>query len=82
MEHAGFQECKVQQETRVAYFDSPADFMDPYEQGGGRLGQAYLQLPPDIRVSVRQAVFEQLESFRKHEGIAMEVIAYVASGTA
>ena len=82
MERAGFQDCEVQQENRVARFHSLADFMDPYEQGGGRLGQAYLQLPPDIRVSVRQAVFEQLQSFRKHEGIAMEIVAYVASGAA
>jgi ubiquinone/menaquinone biosynthesis C-methylase UbiE len=82
MERAGFQKPTVQQEIQVARFDSPADFMEPYEQGGGRLGQAYLQLTPEIRLSVRHAVLKQLESFRKHDQIAMEVIAYVASGTA
>lgn len=82
MERAGFQNPTVQQEIRVARFDSPADFMEPYEQGGGRLGQAYLQLGPEIRLSVRHAVLKQLELFRKHDQIAMEVIAYVASGTA
>jgi ubiquinone/menaquinone biosynthesis C-methylase UbiE len=82
MERAGFQQATVQQEVRVALFDSPADFMEPYEQGGGRLGQAYLQLAPEIRVTVCQAVLKELESFRRHDQIAMEVVAYVASGTA
>src|SRR6185503_2138795 len=67
MERAGFQQTTVQQEARVALFDSPADFMEPYEQGGGRLGQAYLQLAPETQVTVRQAVLEELESFRRHD---------------
>ena len=35
-----------------------------------------------MQPSVRQAVFKQLQSFRNHEGIAMEIVAYVANRAA
>src|SRR5206468_1180903 len=51
---------------------------DVYEQGGGRLGQAYLQLTPDARAVVRDDVLTQLAGFTQSDRITMEVLAYLA----
>jgi len=82
LEAAGFHDNRVNQETRLAHFESVADFLEPYEQGGGRLGQAYLQLAPDARAAVRERVVAQLATFPQGDRITMEIVAYLASGPA
>jgi ubiquinone/menaquinone biosynthesis C-methylase UbiE len=82
LESAGFHDTQVNLETRLARFESIADFLEPYEQGGGRLGQVYLQLAPDVRAAVRQNVLTHLAEFTHDDQINMEVIAYLASGVA
>ena len=67
---------------RLAHFESVADFLEPYEQGGGRLGQAYMQLTPAARAAVRQNVVTQLATFPQGDQITMEIVAYLASGIA
>ena len=79
---AGFHAIEVKLETRVARFGSVADFLEPYEHGGGRLGQAYLQLAPDVRAAVRQNVLTHLTAFTHGDHILMDVNAVLASGAA
>jgi ubiquinone/menaquinone biosynthesis C-methylase UbiE len=82
LESAGFHGNHVKRETRDAHFESAADFLEPYEQSGGRLGQAYLQLTPDARTVVREDVLTQLAGFTQSDRITMEILAYLASGVA
>ena len=79
---AGLRDIHIALQTRLANFDSVDDFLDPYEQGGGRLGQAYLQLPPVARATVRQTALSRLADYTQGNGITMELDAYLASGIA
>jgi hypothetical protein len=79
---AGLRDIHIALQTRHANFDSVDDFLDPYEQGGGRLGQAYLQLPPVARATVRQNALSRLADYTQGNGITMELDAYLASGIA
>lgn len=79
---AGFRDNHVKRETCHAHFESAADFLEPYEQGGGRLGQAYLQLTPDARAVVREIVLTRLAGFTQSDRITMGAVAYLASGVA
>jgi SAM-dependent methyltransferase len=82
LQSAGFRESRVSREIRPALFDSAADFLAPYEQGGGRLGQAFLHLSSEVRQVVRRDVTVELAKFTKGEKIAMDLHAYLASGVA
>ena len=80
LQSAGFRDSQVNRESRSALFDSALDFLAPYEQGGGRLGQAFLQLSPETRQVERQEVTVELAKFAKGEKLAMAVDAYLACG--
>jgi SAM-dependent methyltransferase len=82
LQSVGFRNSRVNRETRPALFDSVPDFLAPCEQGGGRLGQAFLQLSSEARQIVRRDVTVELVKFAKEEKIAMDVHAYLASGVA
>ena len=82
LQSAGFRDSRVNREIRPVLFDSVLDFLAPYEQGGGRLGQAFLQLSSDARDVVRRDVTVELAKFTKGAKIAMDVHAYLASGVA
>ncbi|MEO8135743.1 MAG: hypothetical protein ABI831_17425 [Betaproteobacteria bacterium] len=56
--------------------------MDPFEQGGGRLGQACLGLPAAQRSAVRQDVLRRLDAIASGPSITLDVEAFVASGAA
>ena len=79
---AGFRDSRVKQEIRSVVFDSVLDFLAPYEQGGGRLGQAFLQLSSDMKQVVRRDVTAELAKYTKGEKIMMDIHAYLASGVA
>jgi hypothetical protein len=82
LQSAGFRGVEIQRQTRPAHFDSAADFFAPYEEGGGRLGQAFLRLPPEGGNAVRREVTAELGAFAKGDRLEMDVEAYVASGIA
>jgi SAM-dependent methyltransferase len=82
LQSAGFRDSRVRQEIRPVLFDSLLDFLAPYEQGGGRFGQAFLQLSSDVRQVVRRDVTKELTKFTKGEKITMDAHAYLASGVA
>jgi len=80
---AGFRHNQVTRQIHSAHFESRDDFLGPFEQGGGRLGQAYLHLPSDERTAVRQSVINRLAEFATtNEELNMDVEAYIASGVA
>jgi SAM-dependent methyltransferase len=55
LSEAGFRKVRITREARQTRFASFDAFWTPYEQGGGRLGQAYLSLPlPCARRSAAQ----------------------------
>jgi SAM-dependent methyltransferase len=80
LQSAGFRGSRVDRETRPVLFNSVRDFWAPYEQGGGRLGQAFLQLSPESKQAVRRDVTVELARFTKGEKLEMDVDAYLASG--
>ncbi|MEO7157293.1 MAG: class I SAM-dependent methyltransferase, partial [Vicinamibacterales bacterium] len=57
---AGFGEVSVVSESHEMTFESVADFWQPIEAGGGRLGQAYLSLSHVQRTAVKSRVLAQL----------------------
>ena len=79
---ADFRNVRVTREVREARFESFDDFWTPYEQGGGRLGQAYLSLPLGVRDDVQRDVKEQLVDFTLDAPITMTLEAYLASAAA
>jgi SAM-dependent methyltransferase len=79
---AGFQDTQVELESRRAQFESVEDFLDPYERGGGRLGQAYLQLTREARAAVRRNVLRGLAGFKDGTRVTMDIAAYLVSGVA
>lgn len=79
---AEFKKVDVVEEARVAQFDSFADYWDPYEQGGGRLGQAYLSLDPVARTMVRQQVRDRLRAFTIDGGITVPLEVFMGFGCA
>jgi len=79
---AGFRGIRVDRQTRSVLFDSVLDFLAPYEQGGGRLGQAYLQLSPAARQAACRDVTAELAQYTNGQKLEMDVEAYLASGIA
>lgn len=79
---AGFSDSQVTRHIHQAHFESIDDFLEPFEQGGGRLGQVYLALPSAKRAAVRQSVVSRLAEFEINKELSMEVEAYLASGVA
>jgi ubiquinone/menaquinone biosynthesis C-methylase UbiE len=79
---AGFNEVDVVRDARTAHFDSFEDYWKPYEQGGGRLGQAYLSLSPDAQATVRRQVSTRLNAFVVDGRITLPLEAFVGIGSA
>jgi ubiquinone/menaquinone biosynthesis C-methylase UbiE len=79
---AGFNKVDVVAQARTARFGSFEDYWEPYEQGGGRLGQAYLNLSHDARTTVRRQVFSRLSAFSVNGCITVPLEAFVGFGSA
>jgi SAM-dependent methyltransferase len=79
---AGFRNVRITREAREARFASFDDFWTPYEQGGGRLGQAYLSLPLAVRGDVQRDVKLRLADFALDAPITMTLEAYLATAAA
>ena len=83
LRESGFRDVEVRRETRQTNFTSfDADFWEPIEAGGGRLGQAYLGLPAPSRIEVRQRVLDRLPKLSTSGAFTLDLQAWVAVGTA
>ena len=78
----GFRDVTLDCERRAAHFESLADLFDPFEQGGGRLGQFYLQLTPEARAAARARVMADLGLTPASGSFATELEAHLACGVA
>ena len=65
-------------EVQRVWLPSFAAYFEPYERGGGSLGQAYAALPEDVRRAVREEVRRGLGN--TGGPIEVEVEVAVASG--
>ena len=80
---AGFREVVVDPITRSASFPSIEAYFEPYEQGGARLGQFFLQLDKEGRQRVRTTVRNALEEMTNDGGVvSMDIHAFIATGVA
>ncbi|MGH7408622.1 MAG: hypothetical protein ACREKF_11540, partial [Candidatus Methylomirabilales bacterium] len=79
---AAFREVCVTRETRELAFESFNDSWGPIAAGGGRLGQAYLGLPEEVRRAVRKDVRKRIARFESNGRLVMEAEALfgLASG--
>ena len=80
LNEGGYGKIDVRREIRTAHFSSFEDYWDPIEAGGGRLGQAYLGLPPQTKVAVRQRVQEELSTLTVNGQIVMPLAAHLVVG--
>jgi hypothetical protein len=72
----------VEQTLRAASFASAKAFFEPYEQGGGRLGQFFLQLDAQGRDRVKATVQRTLETMTMDGVLSMNIEALIATGVA
>lgn len=79
---AGFGEVNIERLTLPSAFVSfDADFWEPIEAGGGRLGQAYLSLPKRAQQEVRERVLSQLPVQSSMEPFTLQHSAWVVAAT-
>jgi hypothetical protein len=82
MEEAGFHDIQVTSLSRFGSFASVEEYLDPYERGGGRLGQFYLALKDEARERVNARVQSRLQSWSSAKPINVQIDALLASGAA
>jgi hypothetical protein len=70
---AGFQEVRVERQTREGSFDSFDEYWEPIEAGIGSIRQIYLTLPDAARRTVRQEVRTKLAEFESGGRLRMSV---------
>jgi ubiquinone/menaquinone biosynthesis C-methylase UbiE len=68
LEGAGFRSVETVTETRKFPFPSFDAYFEPFEQGGGPWGAAYVKLPPDARSAVREDVQRILAGNTRADG--------------
>jgi hypothetical protein len=79
---AGFQDVRVEHQTRKGRFDSFDEYWEPIEAGIGSIPQTYLMLPDSARRAVREEVRTKLAEFEDGEGLRMNVEMLIGSGHA
>jgi ubiquinone/menaquinone biosynthesis C-methylase UbiE len=79
---AGFQEVRVERQTRQDSFDSFDEYWEPIEAGIGSIPQTYLMLPDAARRAVRQEVSTKLAEFESAGRLRMSLEMLIASGRA
>ena len=82
MRVAGFHDVRASTLSRHGSFGSVEDYLEPYERGGGRLGQYYLQLDDRARRRVTAQVRARLQSLSGAGRIDVQIDAFLLSGTA
>jgi hypothetical protein len=79
---AGFQEVRVERQTREGSFDSFDEYWEPIEAGIGSIPQIYLMLPDAARRAVCQEVRTKLAKFESRGRLSMSVEMLIDSGRA
>jgi ubiquinone/menaquinone biosynthesis C-methylase UbiE len=82
MEAAGFHDIQVTPLSRYGSFASVEEYLEPYERGGGRLGQFYLGMEDEARKRVNAQVRSRLRSVSSAGRITLQVDAFLVSGAA
>ena len=78
-EAAGFQDVRVETESRFIEFASFEAYFSGIERGATLSGQEYVQLSPELRHSVREEVRRSL-SPRANRPLSVEMEVHIASG--
>jgi SAM-dependent methyltransferase len=79
---AGFRDISVRRETRLACFDSFADYWAAFEAGAGSLPQAYRALSGPTRDAVQDRVRARLSEYEANGRVVMELEMLIAAGRA
>jgi ubiquinone/menaquinone biosynthesis C-methylase UbiE len=79
---AGFQEVRVERQTREDSVRSFDEYWQPIEAGIGSIPQTYLMLPNAARRAVRQEVNMKLAEFESGGRLRMSLEMLIASGRA
>ena len=79
---AGFQEVRVERETREGSFDDFDEYWQPIQAGTGSIPQIYLTLPDTAQRAVRQEVKKKLAEFESGGRLRMSVEMLIGSGRA
>jgi ubiquinone/menaquinone biosynthesis C-methylase UbiE len=79
---AGFQDIRLERETRKYIIQSFDDYWEPIEAGIGSIPQAYLTLSEADRRSVRDEVRTRLSPFESNGRLFMSVEMLIGSGRA
>lgn len=79
---AGFQEVRVERQTRDDSYDSFDEYWHPIEAGIGSIPQTYLMLSDAARLSVRQEVRRRLAEFEADGRLCMSLEMLIGSGVA
>jgi len=78
----GFQEIRVERQTREGGFDSFDEYWEPIQAGIGSIPQIYLALPDAERRAVHDEVKGRLAEFQSGGGLRMSVEMLIGSGRA
>jgi len=79
---AGFQQVRVERQTREDSYGSFDEYWDPIEAGIGSIPQTYLMLPDAARVAVRREVRSKLAEFEADGQLRMSLEMLIGSGVA
>jgi ubiquinone/menaquinone biosynthesis C-methylase UbiE len=79
---AGFSNVRITRETRRDWVPSFDEYWAPIEAGTGSLPQAYLALPEESRLAVRDEVHRKLLQFEAEGRLDLSVEMLIASGQA
>jgi SAM-dependent methyltransferase len=78
----GFQEVRVERQTREDSFESFDEYWEPIEAGIGSIPQMYLTLPDVTRRAVREEVKARLAEFEYGGRLRMSVEMLIGGGSA
>jgi ubiquinone/menaquinone biosynthesis C-methylase UbiE len=79
---AGFQEVRIERQTREDSYGSFDEYWDSIEAGIGSIPQTYLMLPDAARLAVRQEVRAKLAEFEVDGWLRMSLEMLIGSGVA
>ena len=79
---AGFQEVRIERQTREDSYGSFNEYWDSIEAGIGSIPQTYLMLPDAARLAVRQEVRAKLAEFEAEGRLRMSLEMLIGSGVA
>jgi SAM-dependent methyltransferase len=79
---AGFQEVRIERQTREDSYGSFDEYWDSIEAGIGSIPQTYLMLPDAARLAVRQEVRAKLAEFEADGRLRMSLEMLIGSGVA